>query len=122
MPGQNPEKPDLSFLEDDEPDPQPRSIRDCVREELESLSERINRLEGKEDTEGVRDCRLAEHMTQRELAEAAGISVVYLSNIENGKRNPSISVAYRIADVLGRDVTDVFPPSEYMDEPNPTTK
>lgn len=38
--------------------------------------------------------------TQRELADRAGISVPFLSGIENGKRNVSSEVLLRIADAL----------------------
>lgn len=38
--------------------------------------------------------------TQRELAERAGVSVPFLSGIENGKRNVSSEVLLRIADTL----------------------
>ena len=41
------------------------------------------------------------HWTQRDLAERAGISVAFLSEIENDKRNLSTEVLLRIADALG---------------------
>lgn len=40
-------------------------------------------------------------MTQEALAEAAGISPHYLSTIETGKRDPSVSVVLSIAKALG---------------------
>ena len=39
--------------------------------------------------------------TQRELAERAQISVTFLSEVENGKRNVSSEVLLRVADALG---------------------
>lgn len=39
--------------------------------------------------------------TQKVLAQNAGISVAFLSEIENDKRNPSTEVLLRIADALG---------------------
>lgn len=38
--------------------------------------------------------------TQRELAESAGMSVTFLSEIENGKRNVSSEMLLRLADAL----------------------
>lgn len=38
--------------------------------------------------------------TQRELAERAGISVTFLSEVENDKRNPSSDVLLRLANAL----------------------
>lgn len=49
-------------------------------------------------------------MTQRELAEKVGISHTYLSNIENGKRPLSITLASRIAKVLRCSRDDIFLP------------
>ena len=34
----------------------------------------------------VKQARLAKHMTQMQLAEAANISMSFLSNIENGRQ------------------------------------
>ena len=39
-------------------------------------------------------------LTQRELAERTGISVPFLSGIENGKRNVSSEILLRLADTL----------------------
>lgn len=48
----------------------------------------------------VAGLRAGKGFTQRELAEAARISVPFLSGIENGKRNASSEVIIRIADAL----------------------
>lgn len=45
-----------------------------------------------------------------ELANAAGISHAYLSQIESGKREGSISALRRIADALKVAVDDLVPP------------
>jgi putative transcriptional regulator len=47
-------------------------------------------------------------ITQEELALAVGISRPYLSDIENDKKNPSCSIAGKIAKSLGRCFDDVF--------------
>lgn len=46
--------------------------------------------------------------TGRKLAEAVGISSAYLSDIENGKKDGSIAVIKRIAEVLRVDVDDII--------------
>ena len=43
------------------------------------------------------------NMTQKELAARVGISRTMITEIENGKANPSVEVAKRIAAVLGFD-------------------
>ncbi len=43
-------------------------------------------------------------MTQKQLAEAAGINAIYLSQIERGRRNGSVRVLAAIAEALGVDM------------------
>ena len=45
-------------------------------------------------------------ITQVELAILVGIDRAYLSEIENGKTNPSISILYAIADALNKNLSD----------------
>jgi DNA-binding XRE family transcriptional regulator len=46
-------------------------------------------------------------LTQQQLAEAAGISVPYLSQIESGKRKGTTGILSAIAEVLGLSLDDV---------------
>lgn len=48
------------------------------------------------------------NMTQKELAARVGISRTMITEIENGKANPSVEVAKRIAAVLGFEWTRFF--------------
>ena len=47
-------------------------------------------------------------LTLAELAEAAGISSPYLSQIENGNREGTISTMRALADALGVDLDDLI--------------
>jgi transcriptional regulator with XRE-family HTH domain len=47
-------------------------------------------------------------LSQEELAHTADIHQAYLSDVENGKRNPSILVLERIALGLGVDIEEFF--------------
>ena len=49
----------------------------------------------------LKDIREAQHMSQAELAERVQITQPSYSNIEMGKRNPSVDAAKKIANVLG---------------------
>jgi len=49
----------------------------------------------------VKAARLAKHMTQMQLAEAADISVSFLSNIENGRQSMNLRALIAISDALG---------------------
>jgi DNA-binding XRE family transcriptional regulator len=62
----------------------------------------------------IRTFRKYRELTISELAEAAGISQPYLSEIENGKKTGSVDVLKRIATALKVDLDDlvVAPRSE----------
>ena len=57
----------------------------------------------------VRVWRKHRGMTQEALAQEAGISKPYLSQIETGKRTGTAEVLVAIADALGIKVDDVMP-------------
>jgi transcriptional regulator with XRE-family HTH domain len=46
-------------------------------------------------------------LSQEELADLAGIHQTYLSGVERGKRNPTVTVLQRIAKTLGADIEDL---------------
>lgn len=52
--------------------------------------------------------RLKAIKSQKQVAEEAGITQVYLSQIENGERNPSVDTAKKIAAVLGFEWTRFY--------------
>jgi putative transcriptional regulator len=55
----------------------------------------------------------ANEMTQLELAEKAGASRPTIMALEAGKYNPSLELAFKIADVFGVPISEVF---EYIIE------
>ncbi|MFV3078096.1 helix-turn-helix domain-containing protein [Niveispirillum fermenti] len=57
----------------------------------------------------VRTWRQYRGLTAGALAEQAGISKAYLSEIESGKKPGSVSVLSRIADILKLDMDDLVP-------------
>lgn len=50
----------------------------------------------------------ANEMTQQELAEKAGVSRQTIIAVEAGKYSPSLELAFRIADVFGVPINEVF--------------
>ncbi len=52
--------------------------------------------------------RFVRGMTQQELATRAGVTRHTIMNIEHGRTHPSLLLAYRLADILGVPVTDLF--------------
>ena len=60
-------------------------------------------------TNNIRRLRFfADEMTQLELAEKAGASRQTIMAVEAGKYTPSLELAFRIADVFGVQIGDVF--------------
>lgn len=47
------------------------------------------------------DARISQNLTQKELAERAGINQADISKLENGTRNPSLKLLKRLADGMG---------------------
>ena len=58
--------------------------------------------------EWLRKIRKSKKMTLCNLADATGLTNCYLSQVENGKRNPSVDTAKKIAEVLEFDWTRFF--------------
>ncbi len=50
----------------------------------------------------------SDEMTQRELAEKAGVSRQTVIALEAGRYSPSLELAFRITDVFNVDITEVF--------------
>lgn len=56
----------------------------------------------------LKTLRQKRNMSQNDLAIAIGVTPKYISFIENGQRNPSLTVANRIAKVFGKTVDEIF--------------
>lgn len=56
----------------------------------------------------LRARRLQCGLSQEELAHLAGVSVGYLSQVENGHRNPSLLLAAALAGALKADLADLL--------------
>ncbi|RMH52567.1 MAG: helix-turn-helix domain-containing protein [Zetaproteobacteria bacterium] len=58
--------------------------------------------------ETIRDLRLRQGLSQRALAERAGISAAALSQLEAGRVSPSVATLEKLADGLGVSVASFF--------------
>jgi putative transcriptional regulator len=56
----------------------------------------------------IRVLRAEKGWSQAELAELVGVSRNSINAVENGKFDPSLPLAFRIADVFALKVEDVF--------------
>ena len=56
----------------------------------------------------IRVLRAERRWSQADLAERVGVSRNSINSIENGKVDPSLPLAFRIADAFGLTVEEVF--------------
>jgi len=66
--------------------------------------------------------RKASSLTLRGLGEAAGTSASYLHQLEGGKGNASLEIAYRIACVFGVSVYEIWPDTTEIVEETVTVR
>ena len=56
----------------------------------------------------IRQHRLAQGLTQKQLADICGVTRTHITNLEIGECNPSVDVAKKIGQALGFDWAEVF--------------
>jgi len=56
----------------------------------------------------IKELRAALGLTQEQLSERVGVSRQTIISIENGRYNPSLELAYKIAQVFDHYIEDVF--------------
>ena len=57
----------------------------------------------------VRRCRFdADEMTQQQLADRLGVSRQTIISIESGKYQPSLELAFKLAQTFGKRVDEIF--------------
>ena len=56
----------------------------------------------------IRVCRARKRITQGELADAVGVSRQTIISIENGRYDPSLDLAFRLARYFDMSVEDIF--------------
>lgn len=60
----------------------------------------------------IRTLRVARNWTQADLAVRLEVSRNSVNAIETGKYDPSLPLAFRIADIFERKIEDIFQPKE----------
>ena len=56
----------------------------------------------------IEEIRKAKGIRQEEFAKSMGVSRQTISSLENGRYNPSILLAYKIAKFFGMTIEEVF--------------
>lgn len=77
--------------------------------------------------ERLRHLRKAKGLSLRVLSERSGVSQAMLSEIERGSKNPTVKLAYQIAQAFGISISDLLEqdptsPSLYHDLPSGVTR
>ena len=58
------------------------------------------------------DARIAQNLTQKELADKVGMNQADISKLENGTRNPSLKLLKRLAHGMGMQLKIEFVPMQ----------
>ena len=56
----------------------------------------------------IKKIRARKHMSQGDICRELGVDRAYISNIESGKQNPTLSTIERIAKALGVSVDELL--------------
>ena len=56
----------------------------------------------------IKDLRKVKGISQAVLAEACGISTIYVSGIERGKENPTLDLFMKISHALDVEISELF--------------
>lgn len=83
----------------------------CYNEDMESKLSILNRYDtGREDTmkNRLEELRKERGIRQEELAAVLEVSRQTIGSLENGRYNPSIQLAFKIARYFGMSIEDIF--------------
>ena len=59
----------------------------------------------------LRECRAARRWSQADLADRLGVSRQTVNALENGRYDPSLPLAFKIAEVFGEPIESLFVPA-----------
>lgn len=88
--------------------------RKCAKLKMESklsiCQKRMGRMKGGESPlkNRLEELRKARGIKQEELAEALEVSRQTIGSLENGRYNPSILLAFKLARYFGTTIEDIF--------------
>ena len=77
-----------------------------------TMVEQVENLGGR-----LRKVRLATGMSLREVARQLGVSPSFVSQLENGKSQPSVATLYSLAQLLGVSIDELFAVEGWATDP-----
>ena len=90
-----------------------RTFDDMLNEQLEDINFRKEYEDIQPEMDVIRaiiDARTAQNLTQKELSKRTGINQADISKLENGTRNPTVSLLKRLAEGMGMELRIQFIP------------
>ena len=90
-----------------------RTFDDMLNEQLEDIKFRKEYENIQPEMDVIRaivDARTAQNLTQKELSKITGINQADISKLENGTRNPTVSLLKRLAEGMGMELRIQFIP------------
>jgi putative transcriptional regulator len=61
----------------------------------------------------LRVLRAERNLSQAELAKMAGVSRQTINAVETGKYDPSLPLAFKLADLFDQRIEEIFEPSDF---------
>ena len=90
-----------------------RTFDDMLNEQLEDINFRKEYEDIQPEMDVIRaivDARTAQNLTQKELSKRTGINQADISKLDNGTRNPTVSLLKRLAEGMGMELRIQFIP------------
>ena len=90
-----------------------KTFDDMLNEQLEDINFRKEYEDIQPEMDVIRaivDARTAQNLTQKELSKRTGINQADISKLENGTRNPTVSLLKRLAKGMGMELRIQFIP------------
>ena len=88
-----------------------RTFDDMLNEQLEDIKFRKEYEDIQPEMDVIRaiiDARTAQNLTQKELSKRTGINQADISRLENGTRNPTLSLLKRLAEGMRMELRIQF--------------
>lgn len=90
-----------------------RTFDDMLNEQLKDINFKKEYEDIQPEVDVIRaivDARTAQNLTQKELSKITGINQADISKLENGTRNPTVSLLKRLAEGMGMELRIQFIP------------
>ena len=90
-----------------------RTFDDMLNEQLKDINFRKEYEDIQPEMDVIKaivDARTAQNLTQKELSKRTGINQADISKLENGTRNPTVSLLKRLAEGMGMELRIQFIP------------